>query len=426
MRLCHRSAKAVSDSWLLSIAEDRQGALWLGTAHSGLYRLDPATGQSTVYKSNSDDPHSLSNNRVISSYVDRSGRIWAGTQNGLDQLDLRTGKFTVYYERDGLAGNVVSCILEDERGDLWMSTNNGVSRFDPLRKTFKNYTVIDGLPGPDLTGWGACYKSPTGEMFFGGFSGATAFHPDKVVDSSYVPPITLTDFRLFGTRVEVGAGSPLDKAITHATALTLSHQQNTFSLEFSALSYLNAATNRYRYKLEGLDRQWNEVGSDQRLVTYPAVPPGDYIFRVQASSYRGVWNQPGATLHIAILPPWWATSWFRSLMGLACVGLILGAYKSRIKGLKQREKQLDALVQQRTTELRRREPESGRSDGHEVDVPGQHEPRDTDADECGHRHGVPGLEDAIEREAAGLRQQDSQCGDVAARGDQRHSRLFED
>jgi streptogramin lyase len=155
-----------------------------------------------VYKSNSDDPHSLSNNRVTASYVDRSGRIWAGTQNGLNQLDLRTGKFTVYYERDGLAGNVVSCILEDVRGDLWMGTNNGVSRFDPLRKTFKNYTVIDGLPGPDLTGWGACYKSPTGEMFFGGFSGATAFHPDKVVDSSYVPPITLTDFG-YRPRVEV-------------------------------------------------------------------------------------------------------------------------------------------------------------------------------------------------------------------------------
>ena len=214
--------------------------LWLGTHYSGLYRFDPQTGQFAVYNSNPDDPDSLSNNRVNSVYVDRSGRIWVGTQNGLNQLDPKTGKFTVYYERDGLAGNVVSCILEDERGDLWMSTNKGVSRFDPLRKTFKNYTVIDGLPGPDLTGWGACFKSPSGEMFFGGFSGATAFHPDKVVDSTYVPPVVLTDFRLSGTRVEVGAGSPLEKSITHATALTLSHEQNSFSLEFSALSYLNA------------------------------------------------------------------------------------------------------------------------------------------------------------------------------------------
>ena len=186
-------------------------------------------------------------------YVDRSGRIWAGTQNGLDQLDLKTGKFTVYYERDGLAGNVVGCILEDERGDLWMSTNRGVSRFDPLRKTFKNYTVIDGLPGLDLTGWGACYKSRNGEMFFGGFSGATAFHPDKVVDRTYVPPIVLTDFRLFGARVELGAGSPLEKSISHTTALTLPTNKTVFSLEFSALSYLDSATNRYRYQLEGLD-----------------------------------------------------------------------------------------------------------------------------------------------------------------------------
>ena len=194
---------------------------------SGLYRFDPRTGQFAVYNSNPDDSNSLSNNRVNSVYVDRSGRIWVGTQNGLNQLDPKTGKFTVYYERDGLAGNVVGCILEDERGDLWMSTNKGVSRFDPLRKTFKNYTVIDGLPGPDLTGWGACFKSPSGEMFFGGFSGATAFHPDKVVDSSYVPPVVLTDFRLSGTPVEVGAGSPLEKSITHATALTLSHEQNS-------------------------------------------------------------------------------------------------------------------------------------------------------------------------------------------------------
>ena len=93
-----------------------------------------ATGQFAVYNSNPDDPHSLSNNRVNSVYVDRSGRIWVGTQNGLNQLDPKTGKFTAYYERDGLAGNVVGCILEDERGDLWMSTNKGISRFDPLEE----------------------------------------------------------------------------------------------------------------------------------------------------------------------------------------------------------------------------------------------------------------------------------------------------
>jgi signal transduction histidine kinase/CheY-like chemotaxis protein/ligand-binding sensor domain-containing protein len=345
------SSNALSGTWLLAIAEDQQGTLWLGSHYFGLYRLDPATGQLVVYNSNRDDSNSLSNNRVNSTYVDRSGRIWVGTQNGLDTVDPKTGRFTIYYERDGLAGNVVGCILEDERGNLWMSTNKGMSKFDPLKKTFKNYTVIDGLPGPDLTGWGACFKSPSGEMFFGGFSGATAFHPDKVVDSSYVPPIVLTDLRLSGAPVEVGPGSPLEKSITHTTALTLSYEQNIFSLEFSALSYIHPATNRYRYKLEGLDRQWNEVGSDQRLVTYTTLPPGDYTFRVQASSNRSVWSEPGAALRVKILPPWWRTWWFRSLMGLAFVGLIFGGYNVRVRELERREKRLNTLVKQRTTEL---------------------------------------------------------------------------
>src|SRR6201998_2960025 len=127
---------------------------------------------------------------------------------------------------------------------------------------FKNYSAADGLPGSDLTGWGACFKSSSGEMFFGGFSGGIAFHSDKVVDSPYVPPVVLTDFRLFNRSVRVGSDSPLRKSIGYTSALSLSHEQNVLSIEFSALSYFNAATNRYRYKLEGLDREWHEVGSN--------------------------------------------------------------------------------------------------------------------------------------------------------------------
>ena len=178
-------------------------------------------------------------------HFDHSGTIWVGTQNGLGKFDPRTGRFKTYYEQDGLSGNVVSCILEDERGNLWMSTNNGLSVFDPSKQTFKNYSVADGLPGADLTAWGACFQSSSGEMFFGGYSGGIAFRPEKVVDSPYVPPVVLTDFWLFDRHVTVGADSPLSKSIGYTSALSLSHDKNVFSLEFSALSYFNPA-NRYR------------------------------------------------------------------------------------------------------------------------------------------------------------------------------------
>jgi signal transduction histidine kinase len=257
--------------------------------------------------------------------------------------------FTIYYEQDGLAGNAVSCILEDTRGDLWMSTNKGLSDFNPETKTFKNYSTADGLPGDDLTGWGACFQSPTGEMFFGGYGGATAFSPNQVSDKTYVPPVVLTDFRLKGSPVEVGDRSPLKVSITEARDLTFSHDQNMFSFEFAALSFLSPQTNRYRYKLEGLDSEWHQARSERRIVTYTTLPTGAYVFRVQGATSRGPWSEPGTALRIEILPPWWATWWFRTTCAILIVLILLVAYSYRLHQIaRQFELRLEERVNERT------------------------------------------------------------------------------
>jgi ligand-binding sensor domain-containing protein/signal transduction histidine kinase len=314
----------------LKLVEDGKGILWLGTDSSGLHRFDPATGQITVYQHEMNGPGTLSDNLVNSVHFDRSGTLWVGTQDGLNKLDPKTGKFTAYTKGDGLPGIAVSCVLEDDHGDLWMSTNNGVANFDPQRNTFKSYSTVDGLPGPDLTGWGACYKSMAGEMFFGGFNGATAFFPDKVRDGSYAPPIVLTDLRLFGSDVAPQSPSLSKKSISYTDAITLTHNQNIFSIQFSGLSYLDPATNRYRYMLEGLNHQWNQVGSDQRVASYSTLPAGIYTFRVQGATIHGPWSEPGAQLWIEILPPWWGTLWFRATLGVLLLFVGLTAYKYRL------------------------------------------------------------------------------------------------
>ena len=331
-----------------AIAEGGNGELWLGS-NLGLLRFDPITGQFVVYQHNLDDPKSLSENRVNSVFFDHRGSMWVGTQDGLNKFDPKTNAFAVYGERQGTAGNVVSCILEDTRGLLWMSTNKGVSSFDPLSERFNNYTTADGLPGPDLTGWGACYKSFAGEMFFGGFSGATSFFPEKIGDDLFVPPIVLTDFRLFGIPADSKRGSPLTKSINSTKAITLSHQQNVFSIEFSALRYFNAETNRYRYMLEGLDHQWNEVGSDQRLASYTTLPAGTYTFHAQGAAGRGAWSEPGVQLRIAILPPWWSTSWFRVSYVLALLLMLFAIYYYRLGAIRRQfELRLEERVSERT------------------------------------------------------------------------------
>lgn len=293
-----------------AIALDKDGKLWLGS-ELGLHQFDPLTGHFTIYSHRSGDAHSLSDNRVNSVYIDHAGTLWAGTQDGLDKFDPRSNRFSIYGEQQGMRGNVVSCVLEDRQGSLWLSTNKGISKFDPRTESFKNYTVADGLPGDDLTGWGACFKSDAGEMFFGGFSGAAAFFPDRIADDPFVPPIVLTDFKLFGSSVPLGKNSPLTRSIGHTDEVTLSHTQNVFAIEFSALSYLNASSIRYRYRLEGLESQWNEVDGDHRVAAYTTLPRGTYTFRVEAATGHGYWGEPGARLRIRILPPWWETFWFQ-------------------------------------------------------------------------------------------------------------------
>src|SRR5262249_30632126 len=153
--------------------------------------------------------------RVISVYVDQSGTVWATTDNGLNKLDRQRGTFTKYYAEDGLPGNRLACIQPDGSGHLWISSAAGLSEFDPRTKTFRNYSVADGLPGMDLTCWSACFKSRTGEMYFGGFSGGTAFYPDRVVDNAHAPPVVFTDFQLGGVSARVGGDSPLKQSIAY-------------------------------------------------------------------------------------------------------------------------------------------------------------------------------------------------------------------
>jgi PAS domain S-box-containing protein len=330
----------------LTLQEDPQEKIWIGTHSSGLQQFDPVTERFLAhYTHRTNEPFSLSNNRVNSVHFDRSGTMWVGTQDGLDKFDARRRTFKTYYERDGLSGNVVSCILEDEHGHLWMSTNNGVSAFDPVRQTFRNYSTADGLPGADLSGWGACYKSPSGEMFFGGFDGGVAFYPDKVVDIPYVPPMVLTDMRLFNRPVVVGGRSPLHRSISYTSRLQLAHSQNIFSIEFAALSYFNSATNRYRYQLQGLDPQWHEVGSDQRILTYTTLPDGRYTLRVQGATSRGAWSNPGVVLRIRILPPWWGTWWFRLLCITAGLGFAWSLYRLRIRQIQHEEAALRSVIE---------------------------------------------------------------------------------
>ena len=336
-----------SRNWIEAIHQDRSGTLWLGTFGGALIRFDDNKNTFFSYAPDSHDPHKLNGGGVTSIHEDRKGTLWVGAFDGLYRFDRQNGFFTRYTETQGLPSSTIRCIVEDGGERLWLSTQKGISRFDPSTETFRNYDVSDGLQSNEFST--GCYQGRDSEIFFGGSNGLNAFFPDKIRDNAYVPPIVITSFKIFNKPVPIGAKSVLQNAIPYVDSLTLSYRESVFSFEFAALSYANSHKNRYRYKLEGFEPGWNEVGSRQRLATYTNLNPGKYVFRVQGSNSDGVWNEEGVSLPIVITPPWWKTNWFRALSAALFFALLWAAYQLRVRQLHhQFEMTLEARVGERT------------------------------------------------------------------------------
>ena len=323
-----------------AVHRDRGGRVWIGTTR-GLYGLEPETGAVVHYYHDPADPGSVSGNDVHAILEDRAGRLWIGTWGGgLNLLDRTTGKFIRYSVKDGLPNNTIYCIQEDADGRLWLSTNNGLSRFDPRTRAFRNYDSSDGLQSNEFN-TGACSMTPRGEMFFGGVNGFNAFDPARVQDSSFIPPIVLTAL--------TGEGKPLprDRAIEGLTELALRWPEDSFEFEFASLSFSQPDKNRYAYMLTPLETDWTQIGG-RRFGSYSNLPGGAYTLRLKGSNSAGVWNETGASLNIAVIPPFWETWPFRGFLLLALAGLTFGAYRWRIASIESRNRQLAVEVAERT------------------------------------------------------------------------------
>ncbi|MDX2431706.1 MAG: ATP-binding protein, partial [Bacteroides sp.] len=149
----------------------------------------------------------------------------------------------------------------------------------------------------------------------------------------------------------IGGDSVLQKSILETDKLVLSYQDRVFSFEFAALNYRAPEKNQYKYRMDGFEDEWNEVDIKRRFATYTNLDPGDYVFRVIASNNDGVWNEEGASISIHINPPWWETMWFRLCMGLLIIGVFIGVLRWRVRSLKERSRELEVQVEERTLEL---------------------------------------------------------------------------
>lgn len=337
-----------------AIEEDTEGKIWIGSNGAGIAIYDPlAKSVKTLNDGNSDLP----SNVVMCLYLDHVGTMWVGTLGGgISRFDSRTGKFTSYSEAEGLSNAVVYKILEDETGKIWVSTNKGLSSFDQESHKFKNYYYQNGLQRSAFS-MGAGLRSKEGALFFGGLDGFNYFDPRSLHSNKNVPLLQFTALKISNKTVVPGEDEAIKENISIAKEIQLDYKQN-FSLDFIALDYTAPQDSRYSYKLEGFDRDWNNVGSSHTAV-YTNLDPGSYVFRVKATSDDGSWSTPEKTIRIIVRPPFWRTGYAYALYALLSIGSVLllryqGMRKVRNKfALEQERLQVKQMIEQERKEAER-------------------------------------------------------------------------
>lgn len=312
-----------------SLYEDHQQNIWIGTWLDGLFRYNPSKKNIVHYAPNSQN-NSISGNKISSIIQDSKGNIWIGTfSNGLNRLDKTTNKFTYYNTSNGLPNDCVFGILEDVRGFIWVSTMKGLAKLNPVNEIFRVYDVEDGLVNNQFN-WHAYHKNSQGKMYFGGIYGFVSFFPDSIKSEAETPSVVLTSFKVFDKE------APLPRSLPTTHEIVLEHNQNFFSIDFTALDLTPVYKHLFAYMLEGIDPQWVHSGV-RTTAFYTDIKHGTYRFLVRAANADGTWGIP-TSLSVKILPAWWNTWWFRIITIGLLIGLVFAGYRFRVNQLLKIEK----------------------------------------------------------------------------------------
>ncbi len=383
------SYNGLSGKNIISICEDKNGNIWLGTIYRGLTKYNPHTNRFYRFLPDKDDPKSLSNKYVSKIFCDSKNQIWVGTQNGLNKFNEKAGNFTIFrndkkdpksisssfinniYELDcelwittqggginmfdrntksfiyftkenGLPSDNVKGIIADNNKNLWLSTTSNILKFNPGTQKIVTYDASDGLQSNMYIrdyGWQnlefvetLSFKDKQGYLYFGGIGGLFIFHPDSLPENSFKSPVLLDDFMV--------NGEPF--AIDSTLHVVLKPNQNHLEFDITILNYIQPEKNEYAWKLQGYDTAWYFAGH-QSHAAYFDLPAGEYKFLFKAANNDDIWSKPNYPITIVIEKRFYTTMWFYLVVVLLIVLLVtaFAGYKWHIKNqLDKKRKQM--------------------------------------------------------------------------------------
>jgi signal transduction histidine kinase/ligand-binding sensor domain-containing protein len=359
------------------IHEDRNGVLWLGT-YGGLVRIGesgrgegvkgsggeraitlsplhpfiPSSGlplsPSSTHPFSDLEPavfttaQGLASDRVRTIYEDNTGALWIGTYDG-GMSRYADGKFFNFNMENGLFSNGVFQIFEDDRGNFWISSNRGIFRVNrrqledvaagrAARVNSVAYGKQDGMLNSECNGGRqpAGIKTADGKLWFPTMDGVAIVDPNQVTINPLPPPVMIEKALIERKEIDIKNG------------ITLRADRDNLEIRFTGISFIKPEQVKFRYRIEGLQENWTDLGPI-REVYFPSLPAGTYTFHVIAANADGIWNETGARIQITVLPPFWRTWWFISLMALGVLGLAFAGFKLRTTQLKNENRRQEAF-----------------------------------------------------------------------------------
>ena len=305
---------------------DREGKCWVGTG-DGLKEFDQVKGEYKGYFVPAASAITSGLRPAGSGMEDYDdSTLLVGMENrGIFLFNKRSKSFTPLIESTEDNFSSVHAIKKDRLGDLWFTTDYGIYKIDHASHKLVSRNPEKGVINSTFVA-PEFFVSSKGEWFTWTDTEIIGFYPDQINgEREYNPLVSIAGFKVSGQPVLI------DSLIYYNKPIKLSYKQNFIDIEYVALDYSGLQQPVYYYQLEGVDKNWVYAGS-KAFASYTDLSPGNYTFRVK--SENGIAAPQIATLGINIASPFWKTAWFLIIVGVAAVLLAGLLIRARIRTIR--------------------------------------------------------------------------------------------